>query len=71
MDPIGQSYLPDYFCPAALIDSRENHTRQGEGGAETTQRDYCSLDQTEMDRNKRVTGHSNTDTKTVISKTVY
>lgn len=35
MDPIGQSYLPGYFCPAALFDSRENHARQGEGGAET------------------------------------
>lgn len=23
MDPIGQFYLPGYFCPAALIDSRE------------------------------------------------
>lgn len=22
-DPIGQLYLPGYFCPAALIDSRE------------------------------------------------
>lgn len=55
VDPIGQSYLPGYFCPAALFDSRE--TTQGEGGAETTQRDYCSSDQTEMNRNKTVTGH--------------
>lgn len=23
MDPIGESYLPGYFCPAALFDSRE------------------------------------------------
>lgn len=44
-DPLGQSYLPGYFCPAALFDSRE--TKQNEGGAETTQRDYCSLNQTD------------------------
>lgn len=30
MDPTGQSYLPGYFCPAALIHS-SNHTRHEEG----------------------------------------
>lgn len=37
IDPIGLSYLPGYFCPAAMFGSRY-HTRQGEGGAETIQR---------------------------------
>lgn len=35
MDPIGQSYLPGYFCPAALFDSRETKQDMGEGGVET------------------------------------
>lgn len=40
MDPIGQFYLPGYFCPAALIDSRET-TRDTERDRDN--RDYCFL----------------------------
>lgn len=29
MDPIGEFYLPGYFCPAALIDSRESTQDKG------------------------------------------
>lgn len=29
MDPIGEFYLPGYFCPAALIDSRETTQDKG------------------------------------------
>lgn len=32
MDPIGQSYLPGYFCPAALCDSRETTQDKGRVG---------------------------------------
>lgn len=57
IDPLGQSYLPGYFCPAALFDSRE--TTQKEGGAETTQRDYCSFDQTDESQQKGSTDKKN------------
>lgn len=36
MDPIGQAYLPGYFCPAALFDSRETTQDKGRVGADTT-----------------------------------
>lgn len=32
MDPIGQSYLPGYFCPAALFDSRDTTQDKGRVG---------------------------------------
>lgn len=32
MDPIGQSYLPGYFCLAALFDSRETTQDKGRVG---------------------------------------
>lgn len=40
MDPTGQFYLPGYFCPAALIHSREITQDMGrlDTGTETTQR---------------------------------
>lgn len=37
MDPIGQFYLPGYFCPAALIDSRET-TQDREKDTDNTER---------------------------------
>lgn len=37
MDPIGQFYLPGYFCPAALIDSRET-TQDREKDRDNTER---------------------------------
>lgn len=58
MDPIGQSYLPGYFCPAALFDSRETTQDKGRVG-QRQHRDYCSSDQTEMNRNKK--GHRSLD----------
>lgn len=38
MDPTGQSYLPGYFCPAALIHSRKSTQDTGrvDTGTETT-----------------------------------
>lgn len=53
MDPTGQSYLPGYFCPAALIHSREITQDMGrvDTGTETTQR-LLFLRLTEVNRRK-------------------
>lgn len=51
--------LTRLFLSCCIVWQQRNHTRQGEGGAETTQRDYCSSDQTEMNRNKK--GHRSTE----------
>lgn len=37
--------LTRLFLSCCIVWQQRNHTRQGEGGAETTQRDYCSSDQ--------------------------
>lgn len=56
MDPTGQSYLPGYFCPAALIHSREITQNMGsvDTGTETTQR-LLFLRLTEVNRSKCIT----------------
>lgn len=53
MDPIGQSYLPGYFCPAALFDSREttqDRVRVGGWGYNT---DRLLLLGSNINRNKK------------------
>jgi len=76
VDPIGQSYLPGYFCPAALFDSRETTQDRvrvgGWVGGGTTQIDYCSSDQTDKSKQKGSTSleyiikHTNPSIKSFI-----
>lgn len=54
-DPIGQSYLPGYFCPAALFDSRETTQDKGRVGQRQHREIIVSRIKTEMNRNKK--GH--------------
>lgn len=56
--------LTRLFLSCCIVWQQRNHTRQGEGGAETTQRDYCSSDQTRGSQVTRVyhaTRQFNTD----------
>lgn len=55
MDPIGESYLPGYFCPAALFDSRETTQDKGRVGQRQHRKVIVPSDQTEVNRNKK--GH--------------
>ncbi len=56
MDPIGQSYLPGYFCPAALCDSRETTQDKGRVGQRQHREIIVPQIKDEL-KQKRVTGH--------------
>lgn len=56
MDPIGQFYLPGYFCPAALFDSRETTQDKGRVGQRQHREIIVPRIKTEMNRKtKRIT----------------